>query len=468
VRSIAFLLLSVILGIFSCTTSTQTNDTILSGKVFYLDANKLAVPVSGALIQAKTFFAQTSTDASGSYQLTVDLSEDEQSIQLIASKVGFEPKEVVLLAKKGELVRVQDITLSKIQGDTIQAPTDTVTSSGDAAHIHVVSIFDEHIYISGVGLKETTPINFLVTDSKGVPVDEIHKTTVHFEILNGPGGGEYLFPETMETQNGYAYTILNSGIVAGAVQIQAWLEVKGQVIRTTPIRIAIYGGLPDADHFSVSMEKVNIAGRVHFGIIDNITAFVGDKYSNPVAPGTSVYFSTDYGIVEGAAVTDEMGRATVRFISALPLPPDPVNNPFAIITAHTFSDTLGKKTITTQTDVLLSAETAPIEISPTTFQYNDTNTPVYFNYKVHDVYGYPIVGGSAISVSATDGTLYGDVNIQMLDTQVSGPGRTEFAFTWAPGDSLEAPEVYISITVKTPADGNGYMSTSISGSKTSN
>ncbi len=465
-RSIAFLLIVGAIGIYSCTTNTQTNDTVLAGKVYYLDANKLAVPVKDALVQAKTFFAQTTTEADGAFQLAIDMTEDEKTVQLIVSKVGFDPTEVSVLAKKGERVQVQDITLNKIEGDSIHAPTDTVTVSGDGAHIHAVSVSDDHIYISGAGLKETTPINFIVTDAKGVPVDENHKVTVHFDILNGPNGGEYLYPTTMETQSGYAYTILNSGIIAGAVQIQAWFEVQDSVIRTTPIRIAIYGGLPDAGHFSLAMERVNIAGRVHFGIIDHVTAFVGDKYSNPVAPGTAVYFSTDYGIVEGAAVTDEMGRAVVRYISAQPLPPDPVNNPFAIITARTYSDTLGQKTLTAQTDVLLSAATAGIEITPSTFTYDNTNTPVHFDYRVHDIYGYPVVGNSVISVSATDGSLYGDVNIKLRDTQVIGAGTTDFSFTWAPGDSLDAPEVYISVSVQTPQDGNGYMSASISGVKT--
>ena len=73
---------------------------------------------------------------------------------------------------------------------------------------------------------------------------------------------------------------------------------------------------------------------------------------------------------------------------------------------------------------------------------------------------------SIISVSASDGEVQGDTQIKMLDSRYSGNGTTDFNFVWAPGDSLEAPQVYISITVTSPPDGNGSRSINISGVKT--
>jgi len=82
-----------------------------------------------------------------------------------------------------------------------------------------------------------------------------------------------------------------------------------------------------------------------------------------------------------------------------------------------------------------------------------------------DIWGNPVVGGSKIEVSATDGDLFGDINIDLLDTQYSGPGTTRFNFTWAPGENLEAPQVYINIKVTTPENGNGYRSVNIIGTR---
>ena len=85
---------------------------------------------------------------------------------------------------------------------------------------------------------------------------------------------------------------------------------------------------------------------------------------------------------------------------------------------------------------------------------------------ISDIYGYPVVANSVIEVNATAGEVYGDTKITMGDTQVSGPGITLYNFTWAPGDSLEAPQVMINIKVTTPENGNGYQSRNILGSKT--
>ena len=457
--------LFIIALLFSCETNQVADEAVLSGKVFYINENTQAVPIEGALVYSKTIYAQAVTDAAGAYQLTLVPDTDEQEVVIAAGKVGFDPTETTTIIRKGETVQVPDITLRKQQADTVIIPIDTLSASGDAAHIEVAGKPNNHIYIQSSGLTEIAAINFLVTDAKGIPVDDAHKVTVHFSILNGPDGGEFIFPESMDTQDGYAYTFLNSGILAGAVQIEAQFEIEGETVRALPIRVAIYGGLPDARHFSIALDKVNIAGRVHSGLLDPVTAFVGDKFSNPVAPGTAVYFYSDYGIVEGSAVTDAMGRATVRFMSASPLPPNPLINPFANIKAETYSDTLAQNTIETDTYLLLSDITAPILVSPNSFTYNDTNTPVQFAYTASDIYGYPLVGDTKITVEATDGNLFGDVSIRLNDTQAKGSGTTNFNFTWAPGDSLDAPQVYISIKVNPPSDGNGYQSTSILGTK---
>ncbi len=459
------ILFSVFILIAGCTTETKDTTAILNGHVYYLDDQGSAQPVAGALVRAKDMLAQTTTANDGSYRLTIDSKEDTFNVVVEASKVGYNPSSVSSMAQVGQTVTVPDIVLQKVSGGGEFNPADTIQVSGPASHITVAMQTADHIYIKGSGLDETALINFKVTDDNGRLVDSDHQVTVRFSILNGPNGGEYVFPESMDTQNGYVYTILNSGTIAGVVQIQAEAQVNGKTIRSIPIRMAIHGGLPDANHFSLVVAKTNIAARVHYGLLDKLTAYVGDKYSNPVVPGTAIYFSTNFCLVEGSAVTDEIGSAQVNFISASPLPPNPQDSSFATITAFTYSDTLGQKRISTQTKILLTDRTAPIEVTPDTFGYGVVNQPIKFDYRVHDIWGYPLVGETKITVDATDGELYGDINVELRDTQEAGPGTTDFSFTWAPGDSLETPQVYITISVNPPADGNGYQSKTITGFK---
>lgn len=469
-QKICFILVLFVLQIiFSCSDSTQStyNKATIYGTIYGIDEDNQLAVISGAQVDVENYPSQTYTDQNGEYQISLELSDDidQVNIQVLVSKAGFETGSARITAQKSQTVKVPDITLRKIfdQDTTVFDPD---IKSGEARHIQVHGSHTQHIYVMSSGLQETARINFIVLDSKGVPIDEDHQTMVYFKILEGPDGGEYLDPDSMLTENGLIYTVLNSGIIAGPVQIQASaITDSGRCIYTFPIRIAIFGGLPDPIHFSVALKYLNIAGLKYLGILDEVTAFVGDKYSNPVTPGTVVYFSTDYGIVDGSAVTDEMGRATVNFISAYPQPPNPMESSFVHVTGWTYSDTMGQRVITDKARILLSDQTAPILVNPQSFNFGTTNTPVNFSYVITDVWGNPIVGGSKIEVKATDGDLFGDINIEMLDTQFSGPGTTNFNFTWAPGTNLESPQVYINIKVTTPEHGNGYRSINIIGTK---
>ncbi len=452
----------------SCEKTENENVAIVSGTVFYLTSQDEILPVQGALVAAKNYYAQDVTDSDGRYQLSIETEEEELFVEIEASKVGFALASTSTYVKRGEESRVPDLTLSRSTTDTTIIPGDSsyvdTTFSGPGAHVEINGRHVSHIYVRASGLKETALVQFVVTDKQGRPVDGENEVDLNFEILESPGGGEYIYPNSMMTQNGYAYTVLSSGTVSGPVRIRAWFEAEGNVYESTPMRLVIYGGLPDEEHFSVALEQVNIAGHVHSGIIDHVTAFVGDRYSNPVAPGTMVYFYTDYGIVDGGAPTDEMGRATVQYMSAEPSPEvPPVADSYAFIKAWTFGDKNEDNAIVDSTRLLWSGPTGFIEVAPDTFSYTELNRPVNFSYRIKDIWGYPLVYNTNINVESTDGTLYGDVSVRMVDTQAIGSGTTDFQFTWAPGDSLEAPQVNISIKVNPPDLGNGYRSYSITG-----
>jgi hypothetical protein len=466
IKSILFILIIAFIWLSCKSESTKSEDiAVLTGSAYYLDDNNNPTPIENALIRSTNIVAQTFSADNGEFSLEIEFEEEEKEISLDASKAGFNPSQSTVIAKKGQTIFVPAFELTPLKSDTTGGIIDTATHSGPGSHIEIFGTPPTHLYVTESGLQETALIEFIVTDSQGRLLDTDHKVRVNFGVLNGPGGGEYVFPDTMTTRNGRCYTVVNSGTVAGPLQLEASFTAEGNNYRTVPIRMAIYGGLPDDRHFSVAIDKANIAGRVHSGLIDEVTAFVGDKYSNPVAPGTAIYFSTDYGIVEGSAVTDEMGRATVKYMSAAPLPPVPAVDPLATIAAWTFGDTLGYISIYDSTTVLLSDATDVIWVDSTYFTYTEANVPQHFNFRINDIWGHPLVESTQINVEASTGNLYGDVNVQLGDYQTSGSGRTDFQFTWTPGDSLEDPIVFISLKAAPPDDGNGFRSFSISGNR---
>ncbi len=463
-----YLIILFVVLFFSCDTGTNTEDIItLEGTVFEYDAAVNVVPIEGVLVTAEGLYQQTLTDKNGFYKFEATAANDSFGVTIKATKIGYIATSTFVEVVKGKVLLVPELQMTAISPlDTSNTGGgDDPITSGEAAHIEFVTPHESQVYVYASGLRETAVFGVRVTDAQGNLLDKTHAVQVNFNILNGPDGGEYLDPDTMTTLEGTAFTVLNSGTVAGPVQLEAYIDLPNKTIRSIPSRIAIYGGLPDNDHFSIAVDRVNIAGQVHYGLIDNVTAFVGDKYSNPVVPGTIVYFSTDYGIIEGAASTDDLGMATVRYISAAPLPPNPATTSFANITAWSYGDTITGVTLSTETTILLSSYTDDIEVSPTTFEYTVLNEPKSFTLNISDIYENPIVANSVVSVKATDGELFGDTQFKMLDSQLPGNGTTDFGFVWAPGDSLEAPQVYITITVTAPSDGNGSRSINISGVK---
>jgi hypothetical protein len=244
-----------------------------------------------------------------------------------------------------------------------------------------------------------------------------------------PDGGEFIYPESAQTNNnGEVKVNLSSGTRAGVVQVVAEADVEGGTIRSRPVSVAIHGGLPDQTHFSLGPERFNFPGLRRYGLQNGVAIVVGDRYGNPVKPGTAVYFTTDAGVVEGSALTDEQGRGSVQLISANPLPGDGI----ALITASTADD--NEEVVTSQTAVVMSGVPV-VTVAPTTAALGQT-----YSLSVTDQNGNPLAGGTNISVrvEGTKVKAVGNTSVQLDDTAflggltyddvVRGPGVTEFTF----------------------------------------
>ncbi|MEK9138878.1 MAG: hypothetical protein AAB393_17290, partial [Bacteroidota bacterium] len=239
--------------------------------------------------------------------------------------------------------------------------------TGSAATIALVGLTRNAISVREVGGEETSIVTFEVRDSLGRAVDRAHQVTVSFTFQqNPPGGGEFFSPLSVPTDQvtGRVQTAVNSGTKAGVVQIVAQAVVASRTIRSAPVVIDIYGGFPVDSHFSIGAQKLNFPGYDILGLTDRITVLAGDKYGNPVKPGTAIYFSTTGGVITASGYTDSKGGATADLISGNPRPVDPLRGAgFARVSATTVGEF--RETVTDTMFVLFSGTGSIKNVSPT-------------------------------------------------------------------------------------------------------
>lgn len=411
--SIALLLLAI-----SCESPSENKNQLvtLTGKVIDTQTNG---PLPNAVVRVRRISPELTelTDSQGSYSVSFE-SDDSKSVLIIASKESY-------LSDTTEAIAVPDrvVELPLLQ----LRPTDeTPVVTGQASSIVLSQQSADHIGVRESGSPESAQLVFQVQDSSGQPIDLNHSIEVQFFIGAGPGGGEFVYPTSAMTGNkGEVSVYISSGIKAGTVQIIAQATSGTETIRSKPVSIAIHGGLPDSTHFSLAVEKLNFPGYNIYGLTDVITAFVGDKYSNPVRPNTSVYFNTDGGIIEGSALTNLQGQASVDLISAAPRPTHPIYGPgFATITGSTVDE--NQNTITDNAIVLFSGYPT-ISINPSSFAIPNGGAQT-FVYTVSDQNGNPLAEGTNISVSVEGENIetLGTLDADLPDTQSSS--WTTFSF----------------------------------------
>jgi len=361
--------------------------------------------------------------------------------------------------------------IGAVSGDA-SAQTSVLFISGDADGIILNSIDREYIGVRGSGAPETTTLIFEIRDDRGVPVDADHSAQVEFR-LEGPAQvidpGEssedsvaYLEPETTETdERGRAAVTLNAGYFAGAVEITATIgnDIAGQAIS-----VAIHGGPPDQDHFSLMTERCVITG-IYGTPVDttSLWANVGDRFSNPTIPGTVVRFSSTGGVISGSARTDSLGRCGVLLTSSNPWPVGGVDT----ITAQTVD--WNDEEIIAQTIVLI---TGPTRISFEPEEDWDIPFGSYQNFviTVADTFDHPLVAGSTILIEAVghdphgeevDGiVLTGDATEEEYELQECGQRSRFFVRVFNYVSGLNGANIELSVTVFSP---NGDVTASLTG-----
>ena len=402
---------------FSSKDDDESGLVTISGLVLNDATNN---PVAGAFIRVLPYDLLFEAGSDGSYQFDVEI-DSTMELDISASADGYRPVSLPILALAGRIIQVPTFTLTQVVAEQ--------STSGQASNIILTSLTYSTIGVRESGSVELAGMTFQLADSLGNPLISEQATDVNFRFGVQPGGGEFLSPSTVKTDNnGIAIVNLSSGTKAGVVQVIAETTVNGRLIRSQPVAITIHGGMPDQPHFSLGPAKRNFPGLNAFGITNSMSVIVGDKYSNPVRTGTAVYFDTSHGVIEGSTSTDSQGRGSVNLLSANPLPADGI----AHIRAYTADDQ--QNIVSSLTPVVFSG-TPVITVNPGTASLNQT-----YNYTVTDYNGNPLAAGTDIRVSA-DGTaikVAGHTSTQLDDTVFSGgilyehvirgAGITEFTF----------------------------------------
>lgn len=435
--SAVFCLLLLCQVIISCETVTpeQPLPAILKGRV--LDKESGA-PVQGALLRVTSPqpTVETMSDSQGNWQFELDV-EQITTVSIRVSKDGYNDEQYELLAAPGQEVNAPVMRLESISsggpgngGNGGEQPS----QSGYPHSITLHTISSNDIAVFGTGGVQQTTITFVVTDSIGRPVGNERSANVRFRLGGRPDGGETLSTlQSLTGPAGLASTTLESGTISGVVQVIAEFDNRqGQTIVSTPVSIVIRSGLPDDDHFSIASTRFNLPGYHRYGLTADITAYVGDRYGNPVEPGHAVYFTSDGGFIQGSAYTQaaaNAGRATAQLTTAAPFPVHNQLGPgYATIKARTIDE--NNQTIEDWILVLFSGH--PVIHTDVTEVNVPNGGSQTIEFRVTDQFGNPLSQGTQITakIEGKNVIIDGDTSVSLDgDYLFGGNGVTEFSVT---------------------------------------
>lgn len=352
------------------------------------------------------------TNTQGNFSAELELLKVEE-VAIISSLKGYHTDTSVVTVSGGNNLNVN----IKLQQKTVGSDV-----AGEPSSIVLLSTSAQSIGVKESGSVETAIVTFEVRDSSGNAINIDNSVWVDFSLGGSPGGGEFISPTSVKTDNsGKAVVTVSSGTKAGVIQFVARINSNGINIESKPVNIAIHGGHPDENHLTVYPEYVNLPGLYLAGFEGKIIALVGDKYANPVKPLTAVYFTTSHAVIEGSALTNDLGKGEVTLVTGNPLPSDG----WVTVTMSTADENY--ETISASTNVLFSGET--IITAPETFNDIPYLGETTVNFSIHDYPGHPIAHNNRVTVELVEGEgvqLTGDISFTTVDT--ADPDAVHYKF----------------------------------------
>ena len=430
---------------YGCSTGSDAESEVtISGEVINSSNGNVIADAIVEIISPAALRRTTTSDSLGIFTFTVQ-ADSSIDITIEASRQGFNTNTNSFRITGG--VDVTDLSLpltSQNDGGGDGGGDQVGGEPEGAAAIILSSASTQAINIAETGDVVSAAFTFQVQDSAGRSLNLAKAVDVDFNILSGPGGGETVIPATARTNaQGNVTTSIFSGNTAGPVKLQAIVDRPevGLTIRSNPVLLAIHGGFPDIDHFSIAPNKFNFEGYSINGNRNAITVIVGDQFSNPVKPGTVVSFNSTGGIIQGSGATDEDGSVTVDLISGEPRPNDNIAGSggrpgYSTVTARTVNN--NSVEIQKQVTIVFSTSSALISgtcvsaancVNATTFDL-PPNGGASFTYEVTDLNGNPMAAGTRISVEAGQGIeVTGDADFTLGNHLFPGQGSTQFSFS---------------------------------------
>lgn len=478
-RTNVFTLAIVVLAVVALMVGCKSDQTAASqgeGKLSGIVSDGATNTVlSGVNITAKAFGGDTqakATDTQGSYAFSFPI-DTATNVTLSLAKTGYRDTTIVVPLQSGTVIVLNIHMTAK----SVVVPLDG-SGSGIAQTIAFLYANPQEIAVYGVGGQETSTLGWQVQDSLGLPIDAAHAVSLSFTSTNGPNGGEYISPPVLTSNaQGRAFTTFNAGTKSGVVQVTASATVGGRTIMSSPVRLIIHSGFADQAHFTVGPEQFNFPALAIFGKLLGISVLVGDKYSNPVAGGTAIYFRSSAGVIQSSVFTDGNGQGSVKLISGNPAPLGtyaavPPGDGYHYVVART----LGQNGAVVQDSILLlwSGPGHISAVTPSTFDIPNTGSQS-FTFRVTDALNHPLAQGTKVTIIATipppptQGVRQNQVfvafgsngAIELPDAIFAGPNITDFSFTlrdgsWDVDDTAGTP-ADVTIRVETP--NNAYALT---------
>lgn len=397
----------------------------------YVTDSQSRLPISGVSVTLTTPIKVDSTKASygGFYSFDLNL----QGLSSVSGLLLFRLNSYDDTTISFSVVAGQTLTQNAILSAKPVVVVDTAIV-GIAKTFKLVSVEKSEIAITGASTGaskgESSTIVWQVLDSLGNPVGNGHQYKVAFSLSETPNGlgGATIIPDTAVTDgSGKIYATIVSGTTAGVIQVTAKLQLaSGMIIQATPVPITVDAGLPDQTHFMLNSNPphgLNFAGYDWSEVTQGFTAQVGDKFGNPVAPSTAIYFNSTACVVTAAAQTDVTGHGNATLYSGNPLPvlPPSLLSSYTGLAAAYFGDGTGYAFVKAWTqgesnvsiaDSDLICISGKLDLSKFTIEIDSTLSPPsawggvvhsgsYIVYHVHisDEFGNPLEAGTNIKAT---------------------------------------------------------------------